>query len=105
MKKSKFDRIDSWFSKYQFPSQISQYFSLDLKSSFRSNLRTYMGLFCSYTCITVQCSEILNTVKLGYNELGYKEHSVITNKFLGKIGHLSTQMNPVITKPGNNEQK
>jgi hypothetical protein len=44
------------------------------------------------------------TVKLGYNELGYNEHSVITNKFLGKICHFSTQMNPVITKPGDNEQ-
>ncbi len=45
------------------------------------------------------------TVKLGYNELGYSEHLVITNKFLGKIGHFSTQMNPVIMKPGYNEQK
>ncbi len=40
------------------------------------------------------------TVKLGYNE-----HSVITNKFLGKIGHFSTQMNPIITKPGYKKQK
>jgi hypothetical protein len=47
----------------------------------------------------------LNTVKLGYNELGYNEHSVITNKFLDNIGHFTTQMNPVITKPGYNEQK
>ncbi len=46
-----------------------------------------------------------HTVKLGYNELGYNEHSVITNKFLSKIGHFSTQINPVITKPGYNEQK
>ncbi len=30
------------------------------------------------------------TVKLGYNELGYNEHSVITNRFLSKIGHIST---------------
>ncbi len=44
-------------------------------------------------------------MKLGYNELGYNEHSVITNKFLGKIGHFTTQMNPVITKPGYNEQR
>ncbi len=44
-------------------------------------------------------------VKLGYKELGYNEHSVITNKFLCKIGHFSIQMNPVITKPGYNEQK
>jgi hypothetical protein len=35
--------------------------------------------------------------ELGYNELGYNEHSVITNKFLSKIGHISTQINPVIT--------
>ncbi len=37
--------------------------------------------------------------------LGYNEHLVITNKFLGKIGHFTTQMNPVITKPEYNEQK
>ncbi len=45
------------------------------------------------------------TVKLGYYELGYNDHSVITNKFLSKIGHISTQINPVITNPGYNEQK
>jgi len=30
-----------------------------------------------------------HTVKLGYNELGYKEHSVITNKniYLVGLGH------------------
>ncbi len=39
------------------------------------------------------------TVKLGYNE-----HSVITNKYLGKIGHFSTQIYPVITKPGYTER-
>jgi hypothetical protein len=38
-------------------------------------------------------------VKLGYNELGYNEHSVIKNKFLGKIGHFSTLMNTVIRNP------
>ncbi len=46
-----------------------------------------------------------NTVKLGYNELGYNEHSVITNGLSSQIGHLSTQINPVITNPGYNEQK
>jgi hypothetical protein len=45
------------------------------------------------------------TVKLGYNELGYSEHSVITNKFLSQIGYFNTQINPVITNPGYNEQK
>jgi hypothetical protein len=50
-------------------------------------------------------AEKICTVKLGYNELGYNEHSVITNKFLGKIGHFTTQMTPVITKHGYNEQK
>jgi hypothetical protein len=39
------------------------------------------------------------------NELGYNEHSVITNKFLSKIGHIGTQINPVIKNPGYNEQK
>ncbi len=42
-------------------------------------------------------------MKLGYNELGYNEHSVITNRFLHKIGYFSTQINLVITSPGNNE--
>jgi hypothetical protein len=50
-------------------------------------------------------STFKTTVKLGYNELGYNEHSVITNKHLDKIGQFTTQMNPVITKPGYNEQK
>ncbi len=39
-----------------------------------------------------------NTVKLGYNELGYNEHSVITNRFLSQTDHFSTQINPVIIK-------
>jgi hypothetical protein len=47
----------------------------------------------------------ITTVKLGYNELAYNEHSVITNKYLGKIGHFSAQMNPAKMKPGYNEQK
>ncbi len=38
-------------------------------------------------------------------KLGYNEHSVITNIFLGKIGHFTNQINPVITNPGYNEQK
>ncbi len=45
------------------------------------------------------------TVKLGYNELGYNEHSVITNKFLSQIGNFTTQINPYITNPGYNEQQ
>ncbi len=34
-------------------------------------------------------SRYLSTVKLGYNELGYNEHSVITNKnnYLVGLGH------------------
>ncbi len=48
--------------------------------------------------------QFLNTVKLGYNELEYNEHSVITNNFLVPIGHFTTLNNPVITKPGYNEQ-
>ncbi len=50
-------------------------------------------------------NSIVITVKLGYNELGHNEHSVITNKFLSKIGHISTEINPVITNPGYNVQK
>jgi hypothetical protein len=44
-------------------------------------------------------------MKLGYNELGYNEHLVIMSRFLSQIGHISTQIKPVITKPGYNEQK
>ncbi len=33
------------------------------------------------------------------------EHSVITNKFLGLIGHFTTQIDPIITNPGYNERK
>ncbi len=47
-------------------------------------------------------------MKLGYNELGYNEHSVITNKIYGKCSvpndHFTTQNNPVITNPSYNEQ-
>jgi hypothetical protein len=28
---------------------------------------------------------------------GFNEHSVITNNFLGEIGHFSTQLNPALT--------
>ncbi len=33
-------------------------------------------------------------------KFGYNEHSVVMNRFLSRIGHFSTQINPVIT---NNE--
>ncbi len=33
------------------------------------------------------------------------KHFVITNRFLGLTGHLTTQINPVITNPGYNKQK
>ncbi len=39
-----------------------------------------------------------NTVKLGYNELGYNEHSVITNKFFSPNWSFS-----YINQPGYNE--
>jgi hypothetical protein len=39
-------------------------------------------------------------VKLGYNELD--EHSVIMNRFLGRIGYFSTKINPVMKNPGYN---
>ncbi len=38
-------------------------------------------------------------------KLGYDEHSVITNRFLGQIGQFSAQINPVVTKPGYIEHK
>ncbi len=49
--------------------------------------------------MTIEKTSNLITVKLGYNE-----HLVITNKYLCKIGYLSSQMNPFRTKPGYNEQ-
>ncbi len=33
------------------------------------------------------------------------EHSVITNRFSGHIGHFTTEIKLVITNPGYNEQK
>jgi hypothetical protein len=61
----------------------------------------------SHYCSTFSDRVKINqcTVKLGYNELGYSEHSVVTNRFLSQIGHIGTQINPVITNPGYNEQK
>ncbi len=35
----------------------------------------------------------------------FNVHSVITNSFRSQLGHFSTQINPVITNPGYNEQK
>jgi hypothetical protein len=45
----------------------------------------------------------MSTVKLGYNELGYNEHLVMTNKYFGPICSFTTQIDPVITNPGYNE--
>ncbi len=48
-----------------------------------------------------------NTVKLGYNELGYNEHSVIANKniYLVGFGHFYVIFSRLWrTKPGYNEQ-
>ncbi len=45
------------------------------------------------------------TMKLGYNELGFYEHSVITNIFLGQMGQFTTQINAIITNPGYNEPR
>jgi len=42
--------------------------------------------------------------ELGYNELGFNKHSVITNKYFGPKCPFTTQINPVITNPGYNEQ-
>jgi len=44
------------------------------------------------------------TVKLGYNELGYNEHSDIMNKYFGPKSPFTTQIDPVITNPGYNER-
>ena len=44
------------------------------------------------------------TVKLGCNELGYNELSVITNEYFGPKLSFTKQINPVITNPGYNEQ-
>jgi len=44
----------------------------------------------------------LGLLKLSYNELGYNEHSVITNKQFGPKCPFTTQIDPVITNPGYN---
>ncbi len=36
--------------------------------------------------------ETHNTVKLGYNELGYNERLVITNKYFGPNEHLAQKL-------------
>jgi len=43
-----------------------------------------------------------NTMKLGYNDLGYNENSDITNKLFGPKCSFTTQIDPVITNPGYN---
>ncbi len=47
----------------------------------------------------VNAFSVLATVKLGYNG-----HSIITNRFLSQIGHLSTQINPLVMNSGYNEE-
>ena len=42
-------------------------------------------------------------MKLGYNDLGYKKHSVITNKYFGPNWSFTTQINLVITNLGYKE--
>jgi hypothetical protein len=55
-------------------------------------------------------SQVIEAIKIafgftGYSELGcYNEHPVITNGFLREIGHLSSQISPVITNPFYNQQ-
>ncbi len=44
-------------------------------------------------------------MKLGYNKFGLQKNTLIANKFLGQIGHFSTQINPIITNPGYKKTK
>jgi len=52
---------------------------------------------CMWLCVRY-------TVKLGYNKLGYNEHTVILNNISRPKWPFSTQINPVITNPGYNGQ-
>ncbi len=58
--------------------------------------------------MTVQIELTINefecTLKLSYHELGYNEHSVITNKEFGPKCPFTTQIDLVITNPGYNER-
>ncbi len=67
----------------------------DVKKTLLLLPRRFPAVFYSFSWLMIKIKR--TTVKLGYNELGYNEHSVITNKFLDEIGHFTTQMNPVIT--------
>ncbi len=50
--------------------------------------------------VLVNKMKYLTTVKLGYNELGYNEHSVITNKLFGPNWSFY-----YINQPGYNETR
>jgi hypothetical protein len=47
--------------------------------------------------------QFYNTVKLGYNELGYNEHLVITNKLFGPNWSFYYINQPGYNGPGYNE--
>jgi len=56
--------------------------------------RVLFFLFGSARTVQSWKALILNTVKLGYNELGYNEHSVITNKIISLVclGHFHDKL-------------
>ncbi len=61
-------------------------------------MRKIRIFFLRVTHMAVFIKECRHTVKTGYNELGYNEQ-------IFQIGQSSTQINPVTTNPGYNEQK
>ncbi len=54
-------------------------------------------------CSNIKLDKLLACVTQALNNI--QRNSVITNRFLGEIGHFTTQINPVITNPGYNEEK
>ncbi len=54
--------------------------------------------------LSVITNSVVNELSVITNSV-VNELSVITNRFLGLIGHFTTQINLVITNPGYNEQK
>ncbi len=87
-------------SSRKFPQKISNKQMSFAPMGKQQNTTIQLILNISFECKKVRLqwnSVITNSV--------VNEHSNITNRFSGQIGHFTTQNNPVITNPGYNEQK
>jgi len=67
--------------------QKTEFFEIFRK--FPSDNLTVLPL-CAQGVYFTNIYNVTSTVKLGYNELGYNEHSVITNEYFGPKSQFST---------------